>query len=166
MQTFQQKAELVRNEQLAADIHRLTLKAPDIAEASRPGQFVMVRPAEGMDPLLRRPFSVHQVSDGSQLQILIKVIGRGTRAVANMETGREIDIIGPLGRSFACGSGGFHLLVGGGIGTAPLLFLAKHLLRKNETYSIRVLLGARTGDEIAKVAEDFRSLGLAVEVAT
>ena len=166
MQTFQQKAELVRNEQLAADIHRLTLKAPDIAEASRPGQFVMVRPAEGMDPLLRRPFSVHQVSDGSQLQILIKVIGRGTRAVANMETGREIDIIGPLGRSFACGSGGFHLLVGGGIGTAPLLFLAKRLLRKNEANSIRVLLGARNADEIARVADDFRSLGLAVAVAT
>lgn len=166
MQIYQQKAEIIRREQVGEDIFRLTFKAPDMAEAARPGQFVMVRTVDGMDPLLRRPFSVHQVSDNSLLQILIKVIGKGTRALAEAAPGEKLDIVGPVGRSFNCSSKGSHTLVGGGIGTAPLLFLAKHLLRENEPSSLRVLLGACTKDEIAEVAEDFARMGLAVDIAT
>ena len=166
MQTYQQRAEIVRKEQVTGDIYRITLKVPEIAEAARPGQFVMVRTVDGMDPLLRRPFSVHQVSDGVMLQLLIKVIGKGTRALADMEKGRKLDIVGPVGRPFTLSSDNQHILVGGGIGTAPLLFLAKRLLRNNEPSSIHVLLGGRTGDEIAAVAADFKSMGLAVDMAT
>ena len=100
------------------------------------------------------------------LQILIKVVGKGTRALADMEPGRVVDIVGPVGRAFDLSSGGLHVLIGGGIGTAPLLFLAKRLLRDNEPFSIKVLLGACTGDEIATVADDFKSVGVAVELAT
>jgi dihydroorotate dehydrogenase electron transfer subunit len=166
MQTYQQRAEIVRKEQVAGDIYRLTLKVPDIAAASRPGQFVMVRTVDGMDPLLRRPFSVHQISDGVMLQLLIKVIGKGTRALADMQVGRKLDIVGPVGRPFTYSSDNHHILVGGGIGTAPLLFLAKRLLRNNEPSSIHVLLGARTGGEITAVAEDFKNMELAVDLAT
>lgn len=166
MHIYQQKAEIVRREMVAEDICLITMKAPDIAGASRPGQFIMVRTVDGMDPLLRRPFSVHRVSGDSTLQILIKVIGKGTRALAAMDKGRELDIVGPVGRGFSCSSDNYHILVGGGIGTAPLLFLADHLLRDNEPSAIRVLLGARTGDEIAAVAADFDSMGLAVDIAT
>ncbi|MBW2466801.1 MAG: dihydroorotate dehydrogenase electron transfer subunit [Deltaproteobacteria bacterium] len=166
MQAFKELAEIVRKEKVAEDLYRLTVKAPDIAEFSRPGQFVMVRTVEGMDPLLRRPFSVHQVSGGDMLQIFFKVIGKGTKALAGMEPGQQVDILGPFGQSFTMAEDSLHILVGGGIGTAPLLFLAKHLLKKNEVYSLRVLLGARTGNEIARVAEDFTNLGLTVDIIT
>ena len=61
MQVYKKSAEIVSREQVAEDIFRLTVKAPDIAAAATPGQFAMVRTGEGLDPLLRRPFSVHQV---------------------------------------------------------------------------------------------------------
>lgn len=166
MPAYQQKAAIVRTEQLTADIFRFTVKAPDIAGGSKPGQFVMVRAGEGMDPLLRRPFSVHQVAEGGLLQILIKVIGKGTRAISGLQAGQYMDILGPMGQGFTYGNNGVHCLVGGGIGIAPLLFLAKQLLKKNEPSAIKVLLGARTADELTALADDFRSLGLEVKIAT
>jgi len=57
MQFYKELAEIIRKEQVTEDTYRFTVKAPDIASASRPGQFVMVRTGEGLDPLLRRPFS-------------------------------------------------------------------------------------------------------------
>ena len=166
MQAYKELAEIIRREQVAEDIYRFTVKAPDIATASGPGQFVMVLTGEGMDPLLRRPFSVHQVAEGGMVQILLKVIGKGTQAIANMEVGQKMDVLGPIGRGFSVASDSLHFLVGGGIGIAPLLFLAKRILKKNEPSSIKVLLGARTKDEIAVLAEDFESMGLAVETIT
>jgi len=166
MQTYLQKAEIVRTEKLADDIFRFTLKSPDIAAACRPGQFIMVRTTAGMDPLLRRPFSVHRIAAGGLLQILFKVIGRGTRLLADLQSGIQLDILGPLGCGFVYGNHVNHCLVGGGIGIAPLLFLAEQLLKKNEPAAVAVFLGARTGDEVAALAEDFTSMGLAVQVAT
>ena len=166
MQAYKEIAEIIRREQVAEDIYRLTVKAPDIASASMPGQFVMVRTAEGLDPLLRRPFSIHQVAEGGLVQILFKVIGKGTQALSSMEAGRKLDVLGPIGRGFTVADESLHVLVGGGIGIAPLLFLAKHILLKNQASSIRVLLGARTKDEIAAMAGEFDSMGLAVEAIT
>ncbi len=166
MQAYKELAEIIRRDQVAEDTYRFTVKAPDIAAVSKPGQFVMVLAGEGMDPLLRRPFSVHQVAEGGIVQILFKVVGKGTRALANMELGQKMDVLGPFGRGFTIASDSQHFLVGGGIGIAPLLFLAKHILKKNEPSSLKVLLGARTKDEIAVPAEDFESMGLAVETIT
>ena len=79
MQAYKELAEIIRREQVAEDIYRFTVKAPDIAAVSSPGQFVMVRTVDGLDPLLRRPFSIHQVLEGGLVQILFKVIGKGTK---------------------------------------------------------------------------------------
>ncbi len=166
MPALQQKAEIIRSEKLTDDICRFTVQAPDIAADSRPGQFVMVRAAEGMDPLLRRPFSIHQVRDGGLLQILLKVIGKGTQALSKMQVGQHMDILGPLGRGFTYNSKHHHYLVGGGIGIAPLLFLAKQILKKNEPSTINVLLGARAKDEICTLVDDFAGMGLEVKVCT
>jgi len=166
MPAYQQRAEIVRTEKLTGDIFRFTVKAPDIAADSRPGQFVMVRTGEGMDPLLRRPFSIHQVAEGGVVQILFKVIGKGTQALANLQAGYCLDILGPLGRGFAYNTQHRHYLVGGGIGIAPLLFLARQMLKKNEPSAIKVLLGARTGEELSALVVDFASIGLDVESAT
>jgi len=166
MPAYQQRAEIVRTEKLTGDVFRFTVKAPDIAKDSRPGQFVMVRAGEGMDPLLRRPFSIHQVAEGELVQILFKVIGKGTQALANLQAGYSMDVLGPLGRGFVYNTQHKHYLVGGGIGIAPLLFLAGNMLNKNESSAIKVFLGARTGDEITVLADDFVSMGVEVEVAT
>jgi dihydroorotate dehydrogenase electron transfer subunit len=166
MPISQQKAEIVRTEKLSTDIYRFTIKAPNMASACRPGQFVMVRSGEGIDPLLRRPFSVHQVTEGGLVQILFKVIGKGTQALSSMQTGQQMDILGPLGKGFIYSNDLKHYLVGGGIGIAPLLFLAKQMLNKNEPSAITVLIGSRTKEEIAPLVEDFESMGLGVQVAT
>ena len=166
MQAYKELAEIILREQVAEDIYRFTVKAPDIAAAAEPGQFVMVRTVEGLDPLLRRPFSVHQVDEGGKLQILFKVIGKGTQALADLKIGRKVDILGPVGRGFTIAEGSQHFLVGGGIGIAPLLFLARRILINNEPFSVRVLLGARTKEEIAFLAVEFESMGLSVETIT
>ena len=166
MQAYQQKAEIVNTEKVTDDIYRFTVRAPDIAADSKPGQFVMVRAGEGLDPLLRRPFSIHQVADGRLVQILIKVIGKGTQAITSLQLGQNMDVLGPLGRGFVHNTMQEHYLVGGGIGVAPLLFLAKQLLKKNESSAIKVLLGARTKAEISTLADDFANMGLGVQTTT
>jgi dihydroorotate dehydrogenase electron transfer subunit len=163
---YQQKAEILRAEKLTDDIFRFSMKAPDIAAAAIPGQFVMVRAGDGMDPLLRRPFSIHQVAGGGLVQILFKVIGKGTRMLSKLQTGEFLDVLGPLGQGFSHSERHQHYLVGGGIGIAPLLYLARQLLKKNEPSSIKVFLGAGTGDEIGVLAEDFNSMGLQVQCTT
>ena len=166
MQFYKELAEIISREQVAEDTFRFTVKAPGIASTSRPGQFVMVRTGEGLDPLLRRPFSIHQVADGGLVQILFKVIGKGTQALADMESGRNMDILGPIGHGFTLANDSQHFLVGGGIGIAPLLFLARRILKKSEPFSVRVFLGARTKEEIVFLAEEFESMGLSVETTT
>jgi dihydroorotate dehydrogenase electron transfer subunit len=167
MPAYQHKAEIVRTEKFTGDIYRFTMKAPDISANSKPGQFVMVRTTEGLDPLLRRPFSIHQVADGGLVQILFKVVGKGTQALASLQAGQEIDVLGPLGRGFVhnittCQ----YYLVGGGIGIAPLLFLAKRMLKKIEPSAIKVFLGARIKGELTIPVKDFQSMGLEVQTAT
>ena len=166
MRTFQEKAEIVRTEQLAEDIYRATVRAPDIAQAARPGQFVMIRVSEGLDPLLRRPFSIHQVAAGELVQVLFKVLGKGTRLMAGRQPGQIIDLLGPLGHGFSINKVQQQCLVGGGMGIAPLLFLAEKMLKECELNAIKVLLGAQTGAEISTVIGDFKSLGITVHAAT
>jgi len=166
MLTFQEKAEIVRTEQFTEEIYRTTVRAPDIAKAAKPGQFVMIKVSEGLDPLLRRPFSIHQVATGGLVQVLFKVLGKGTRLMAGLQPGQMMDLLGPLGHGFTIDKDQLHCLVGGGMGIAPLLFLAKKMLKECEPSAIKVLLGARTSNEIATVCDDFENLGLAVHTTT
>jgi dihydroorotate dehydrogenase electron transfer subunit len=166
MTTFQEQAEILCKEQLAHDLYRLTLQASDIAGDARPGQFVMIRAGQGYDPLLRRPFSIHQISGGGRLQVLFKVIGKGTKLLADMDTGQSLDLVGPLGQGFTLRMQQPVCLVGGGVGIAPLLFWAKELLQNMAPQEIVVLLGARTREEIEAVAEDFIDMGLKPLIAT
>jgi dihydroorotate dehydrogenase electron transfer subunit len=166
MPIYQQKAEIISTEKLAEDIFRFTVSFPEVAADACPGQFVMVRAGEGMDPLLRRPFSIHQVAAEGLVRILIKVIGKGTKALSTLQPGQHLDVLGPLGRGFAYNPEHHHYLVGGGIGIAPLLFLAEKILETNEPAAINVLLGARTDAEIAPLVDDFSRIGLKVQAAT
>ncbi len=167
MSQFQKKVELVRSEVIARDVVRLTLNAPEIAAAALPGQFVMIQIAPGKDPLLRRPFSIHQTSSEGTLQILFKVVGRGTELLAHAKVGEQLSLIGPLGKGFVLGEPGNACLVGGGMGIAPMLFLASRFQQLAKQGSApKVILGARNRDELAPLIGDFKNLGLEVLAAT
>ena len=160
MNQFEEQAEIVRQEQLTAEIFRLTLKAPEIAANARPGQFVMVQTTPCRDPLLRRPLSIHQTIGNAQVQLLYKVVGKGTRLLAAMTPGQKLNLTGPLGRGFDFAGKQAICLVGGGMGIAPLYFLAREIMRTGRRPpQCAVLLGARTAAEFGPLSQDFMEVG-------
>ncbi len=165
-ETAQEKGKIIRVEQLTPDIFRITAVAPRIAGLSRPGQFVMVRVSGGYDPLLRRPFSIHQVTANGHVQILFKVVGKGTAVLAGACVGKMLDLVGPLGRGFSLKPRRPVFLVGGGMGIAPLLFLGKWLLQDADPVETVALLGARTREELLPLVTDMEALGIEVRTAT
>ncbi len=166
MSQFQKKTQITRIERFSSDIVRLTLLAPDIASIAKPGQFVMVRTGNGKEPLLRRPFSISQTSNGKHFQILFKVVGRGTSLLSHCREGEFLSILGPLGHGFTVDCQRLNCLVGGGMGIAPLLFLGKTLSRVCPENTPLVVLGARNREELEPLVQDFHELGLNVHPAT
>jgi dihydroorotate dehydrogenase electron transfer subunit len=137
----------------------------------RPGQFVMLRVTEGLDPFLRRPFGIYRVLGsggkrvlgGSGIEIVYKVVGRGTGILAAKEPGERVDVIGPFGNGFPILRGSAAskvVMVAGGIGVAPFYLLAGHSVSGG-----LLLFGARSGGEAA-ITRDFTRLGCRVHVAT
>ena len=129
-----------------------------------PGQFAMLRlpDSRGESFMLSRPFSV--MMDGGETQFLVKIVGRGTRKMSSLKQGDDIMVIHPLGNPFPeLGRFKHPLLVAGGTGVAPLLFLA-HEESKAER-SRCVLYGARSGDDLVlrELLEPACSLGIATE---
>lgn len=147
--------------ELCAGVFSLWLAAPETARRVRPGQFLNVRVSSGPDPLLRRPISVCDF-ERNRVRLVFKVVGRGTELLSRLRVGDEVDVLGPLGKPAPEPRGQDVLLCGGGIGTAPLLFLARRLKSRNR---LQVLIGARTRTELLLLRE-FRSLGVPVAIAT
>lgn len=166
MREYQENSVVQAVDRLSDAFHRLTLFAPQIAATARPGQFVMASCGTTLDPLLRRPFSIHQSFADGALQILVKVIGRGTKFLAELRPGAEVSLIGPLGRGFRLPNTGSVCLVGGGIGIAPLLFLASNLHTGHQTAACTVLLGSQTKADLIVLAEEFNHFGCQVHPAT
>lgn len=166
MSEFQEKAPITAKESLTGDVFRLTVHAPRIADAAVAGQFAMIRVQDAFDPLLRRPFSIHKTGDGT-VSFLFKVVGKGTAMLAGLNPGTELDLIGPLGRGFTLSSSGSFCMIGGGMGIAPLYFLAQQHLEVDRAYdNPPVLLGAQTQKELLRLAEEFVELGYPVHTAT
>ena len=113
---------VIKNTKIQQDIYLISISWDKDA---KPGQFVMVKC--GDDTLLRRPFSIHSISDG-ELKILYQVKGKGTKFMQGLKKGSSISIIGPLGNGFTIPRDTSKaLIVGGGVGIAPLLFLLEKL---------------------------------------
>lgn len=127
------EAEITGNRGIAPGVFLMILRAPSLAERARPGQFVMLRVQAGLDPLLRRPFSVCGRFEDDEFGVLYKVVGRGTTLLSKKRPGECMQVLGPLGNGFQIEAVSRPLwLVGGGMGTAPLLFLAQTLLQRGE----------------------------------
>ena len=158
---FLEQALIVVNELLIPGVFRLVVKAPEISARCVPGQFVMVRLPWWTDPLLRRPFSIAGAdAEQGTLTLIYRVVGHGTELLESAQAGDKLDVIGPLGRGFDL-SGDRLLLVGGGMGLAPLLFAAERCCPKQ----VDVLAGGRTGDELFWV-ELFQEICSQVHITT
>ncbi len=145
---------LKENRTLSNQYALLVLTSPDRLPEILPGQFAEVRVDGSSTTFLRRPISIHYVDyESNELWLLIQVIGDGTKRLAELKEGETVNIILPLGNSF---SEPLHknaklLLVGGGCGVAPLLFLGSHL--KNKGFEVNFLLGARSKSDILQISE-------------
>jgi dihydroorotate dehydrogenase electron transfer subunit len=138
-------ATVISNIELMPGYHFVCVDAPDIAATSQPGQFVTIRCGEELT--LRRPLSIHQIAESSQVYFLFKLIGKGTAWLSLRRKGEKLDILGPLGHGFYVRPTSKKLLlVAGGIGIAPLTFLAEQALAQEK--SVTLLLGARAKDEL------------------
>ncbi|SMC74366.1 dihydroorotate dehydrogenase electron transfer subunit [Sporomusa malonica] len=137
-------AQVIEHSTIVGDVFELVVTAPEIASITRPGQFVHIRLADTLDPLLRRPFSIADCDAAKgTLTIIYRVVGRGTALMTKLRPGDNIDCMGPLGNGFAL-TGQRPLLVGGGMGLAPLVMLAKAFCSRPAT----VLMGGRNEQEL------------------
>lgn len=158
------------NTLIAPDAWLLEIECPELAASVLPGQFVMVRCRQSIEPLLSRAFSVCDVlvEDGRPvgISVLQVVIGRGTGALAERQPGEPIGLLGPLGRAYDLGSPDEHLLlVAGGVGAAPFLYVARALKERDPARRVTYLIGAR-GAEHVYLADEIAALGCDVEIAT
>lgn len=153
--------KVVENSRLHTNYCLLKLTSSVPLPAMLPGQFVQVRVDNSPTTFLRRPISVHFVDkEKNELWLLVQLIGDGTRRLAKHIAGDVVNVILPLGNGFTLptsdSEGKKHLLVGGGVGTAPLLYLGKCL--KEAGIEPTFLLGARSKADVLQL-DAFRKYG-------
>jgi dihydroorotate dehydrogenase electron transfer subunit len=167
------KSEIIKNELIITDHYRISLKLPVDRFNVQPGQFVMLKADNRIDPLLPRPFSVFYANENI-IEIIYKVVGKTTRILSDLKKGDYVNILGPLGNGFKLllkTDNRKPVLVGGGHGIAPLLFLCSKLTQakacdyKIPKQKIIVLIGARDR-ELILCKDEFEKLGAMVQIAT
>jgi dihydroorotate dehydrogenase electron transfer subunit len=161
-------ATVLSNTQLSSDYNVLALAAPEIAERALPGQFVMVKTGERLEPLLRRPFSVFEVLNERGtvigLSLLSKRIGPSTALLFDAKPGDRVQCLGPLGRPFApVAAPDEGWLVAGGVGLAPFATLAETLRSRNA--AVKLYYGARRAAELFHL-EAFERIGVKLVLTT
>ncbi len=164
-------AQVLSNIALGNGTYRIRLSCHRHYAQAIPGQFVMVRCIEQIDPLLPRPFSIHRLIKKqravSGLELLYKVVGKSTHALSLRQPGDVLHLTGPLGNGFSIAENvrGIHI-VAGGIGVAPMVFLAETLNEQmRDLSSVAVFLGGKTKADLLCLP-DFSTLGLPVHVTT
>jgi len=158
--------KLIQKSEIAPNIFDFTVECPTKIDA-QPGQFLHIKC--GGATYLRRPISICAAYDGNKLRFVFEIRGDGTRELANVQIGEMLDILAPLGRGFdlslADNRDGEILLVGGGIGTFPLLYLAKSLAVRFPERKPIAILGYRT-KELVTLQDEFAEVCSDVKIAT
>jgi len=143
---------VLSREKLSDDVFKLTLSSSHICGKAEPGNFVHLRINSDSDgsPLLRRPFSIHNVDRaGKRFEILLKVVGKGSAILSGKSPGEKLDLLGPIGNSFSHPSRRKEpVLVAGGMGIAPLWFLFTRLAKRLSSENMTVFLGAKSKKEL------------------
>jgi len=146
------RAEVLSNTRLSSYYNVLALAAPEIGRIAKPGQFVMLKTAEGLDPLLRRPFSIFEIlrsDDGTVagISLLNKRVGAGTSLMFDAEPGAHMHVLGPLGQPFVpVDPPSEAWMVAGGVGLAPFATLAEALVERGTP--ITLFYGARSASDL------------------
>jgi dihydroorotate dehydrogenase electron transfer subunit len=168
---IQHAATVLSNRRIGPDCYHLALECDAEYGSAVPGQFVMVQVGKDVAPLLRRPFSiaglVGQPGAIRGIELLIKVVGEGTAQLSRLAKGQRVDILGPLGRGFQINP--HHqrsYLAAGGIGVAPIRFLARTLLSRGvDPSGCRIFLGGQSQSDLLCRTE-FESQKFQVTVTT
>jgi dihydroorotate dehydrogenase electron transfer subunit len=154
------------NRQLGNDIWLMGFRSEALASLARPGQFLMIRiEGDSQDPLIRRPFSIHGIGEGNTILILYQIVGKVTSLLSLARNHDRISVIGPLGKGFRLpGSKQGAILVAGGMGLAPMYFLAQ-ALPSDIRRSAKLFLGFSTFQG-AGLIDRIKDLGLQLSLAT
>ncbi len=154
--------EILSNRCLKGDYFQVVFHAPSIAAAARPGQFVHVRIAGLEAHILRRPFSINDADPArGTVQVTYKIVGAGTRALAELAPGACCDLLGPQGKGYELPlADEIPVMIAGGYGTAAMYMICKKAPRKGI-----LLLGARSDSDLV-LDDDYRKLGCDVRIAT
>jgi len=142
---------VLRNESVAENGYRLALDLSKDHHRPIPGQFYNIRCSDRMDPLLRRPFSMHRLTKENGilcLQILYRVIGKGTEWLSVRKNGETLDLLGPLGNGFVLNTRTDVVLAARGIGIAPLYAVAETVRALVPESRLHILMGARFKDRV------------------
>jgi dihydroorotate dehydrogenase electron transfer subunit len=138
------EAQIISNAEIGVNVKELVVYAPEIAAQALPGQFVHVRVNHSYHPLLRRPLSISNTDrEAGTVSTIYRIVGQGTADLAALDAKDSVNTLGPLGNGFAI-NGQRPLLVGGGMGLAPLVFLAGALCPR----PLEILMGGRTKEEM------------------
>jgi len=169
MQPIDTHAQVVEIVPHPLPYYSIVLDGPQEWREIAAGQFVMVETAEGLEPYLRRALSVHDVSKtdcGARIELLVKIVGPGTRALAARRPGDRVAVLGPLGKAFGPTAGASSsdtaetlpgsnnvdrrpvALVAGGVGSAPLLLLGRRLLAEGAVFDF--YYGGRSSVDLAR----------------
>ncbi len=158
---------ILNNKEITSGYFLMKLSSPRIAQNTLPGQFLHIKCSTNNNLLLRRPLSIHRVINKDTIEILYKVVGKGTLCLSKKKKGEKIDCIGPLGNGFQLPKTDNQkhkteiILVAGGIGIAPLIFLSQELAKSR----IVAFLGAKTKDEIL-CAKELKNMNAEIHVST
>ena len=157
---------ILDHQQVAPDHFKITLKSTYIPAHAKPGQFVQVRCTDTIDPLLRRPLGIHKVAK-DQFELLYEVVGRGTELLSQRKIGEKVDVLGPLGNGFNLDSKKTAIIIAGGMGVAPLLYVAQQITNYKLpiTDYLQVFIGANTKKKVL-CEKDFKKLTDKVMIST
>ncbi|OCC15483.1 Dihydroorotate dehydrogenase electron transfer subunit [Dissulfuribacter thermophilus] len=143
-----QWCKVLNHEKMGPEVYLICLESKEIALGARPGQFVMISVNRGdsKDPLLRRPFSIAWTDESRDaFYILYRVVGRGTSILSKIKNGEFLKVLGPLGNGFNTIWDEQRFLVGGGLGIAPIIFLAKKMQSKQAPH--KCIIGIRSKED-------------------
>jgi dihydroorotate dehydrogenase electron transfer subunit len=145
--------EIIENKRINNGLFVIELSGNDTFPEIKPGQFVQIRIDGSKNTFLRRPISIHDVDySRNTIKLLIQVAGNGTEALSKLKAGDKLNLLYPLGNSFEIPDKIEKiLLIGGGCGIAPLLYLGKYL--KSNSYAPDILLGFRSSEKIMEYDE-------------
>ncbi|HQP10059.1 MAG TPA: dihydroorotate dehydrogenase electron transfer subunit [Candidatus Omnitrophota bacterium] len=162
MEKLQDVYRIISNEKICPKFFRLCLDAPSIVNKALPGQFIHIRIQESLQPFFRRPFSISRAQ--KHIEILYEPVGTGTHLLSRKKKGEMLDVLGPVGTPFSLPPKGIRqvVMIAGGIGVAPLLFLSDILKRK---YELVLLYGGRTKGHVYDMKE-FKQNGCKVLIST